>query len=101
MKNKAYDRHHFFPVSLFPELKRTDWNIRWIKRTRHQAWHFLCGNRTPLQAIVFLFHEFVPKEGLQLDPAYEEFRNLLGEVRYEFRRRGTPSIEGDREGHKA
>ena len=61
-KNCAYRRtknvHHVFGQARFPQLRNANWNQQEINAYKHDLFHFLFRDRTPLEVIDFLQNYF-------------------------------------------
>lgn len=75
---KEYDCHHCVPRSRNHKLAKVSWNRRYMKRSVHAAYHIICGNKTPIEALIHIFKLFVPREALALEPdKVDEIKRLL------------------------
>lgn len=74
--------HHALPKSRFPEYRSALWNLRWVDRDRHAAYHHLFVNRTPCEAAIKLLLEFGTIGNLAKDPALDDLIELLVKARY-------------------
>ena len=58
MKSKHKSRHHILPQSRYPHLKEDRENLVIVDVKKHQWYHALFDNKTPLEIVYFLNHYF-------------------------------------------
>ncbi len=66
-------RHHRIP-RVRGEVVNQKWNILKVSRREHEAWHHVFGERTPLEAVMFIVEKLAP-------PKY--FRRVVLHTQYD------------------